>query len=197
MTASLVVLASGSGSNLQAILDACAAKTLNARVAFVVVNRREARALDRAEGAGVPTLYHPLKWYLETGRTRADYDADLAARVAEHHPDWIILAGWMHVLGMSFLGRFPGKVINLHPALPGQFPGVDAIQRAFEAFTRGEIYETGIMIHYVPDAGVDTGPVIASQRVPILPGDSLETLTARMHAAEHALLVETLKTLTG
>ncbi len=190
MTANLAVLASGNGSNLQAILDACTAKTLAARVVFVVSNRRDARALDRAEIAGVPTLYHPLKWYTETGRTREDYDADLAGHVLQYKPDWVILAGWMHVLSMAFLRHFPNRVINLHPALPGQFPGVNAIERAYEAFGRGEITETGIMVHYVPDTGVDTGPVIASLSVPILASDSLESLTERMHAAEHRLLIE-------
>ncbi len=193
----LVVLASGNGSNLGAILAACADGTLAAHVAFVVVNRKTARALDRAESAGVPSLYHPLKWYLDTGRTREDYDAELAAQVRRYAPDWVILAGWMHILSSAFLAQFPGRVINLHPALPGQFPGIDAIERAFEAFGRGEITETGVMIHYVPDAGVDTGPTIVTVRVPILASDTLESLTERMHAAEHKLLIETLKSLLG
>jgi formyltetrahydrofolate-dependent phosphoribosylglycinamide formyltransferase len=197
MTAKLVVLASGNGSNLGAILAACADGSLDAKVVFVVVNRKTARALDRAEAAGVPALYHPLKWYLDTGRTREDYDAELAAQVRRYAPDWVVLAGWMHILSPAFLGQFPGRVINLHPALPGQFPGVEAIARAFEAFGRGEITETGVMIHYVPDAGVDTGPAIATVRVPITATDTLDSLTERMHAAEHKLLIETLKGLVG
>ncbi|MHB8625310.1 MAG: phosphoribosylglycinamide formyltransferase [Aggregatilineales bacterium] len=193
--AALVVLASGDGSNLQAILDACAARTLPARVACVVCNRKAARAIDRAETAGVPVLYHPLKWYTDTGRTRVEYDADLAAQITEYAPDWIVLAGWMHVLSMAFLGRFPGKVINLHPALPGQFPGTHAIERAYEAYSRGEITETGVMVHFVPDEGVDVGAPIATGRVSFVADESLESFTARMHVTEHDLLIEALRKL--
>ena len=191
----LVVFASGDGSNLQAILDACAAGTLAAQVACVVCNRKSAHAIDRAETAGVPVLYHPLKWYTDTGRSRAEYDSDLADQSAKYAPDWIVLAGWMHVLSMAFLSRFPGKVINLHPALPGQFPGTHAIERAYEAFTRGDITETGVMVHFVPDEGVDVGTPIAIRHVPFTAGESLDAFTARMHSAEHELLVGALHTL--
>jgi folate-dependent phosphoribosylglycinamide formyltransferase PurN len=101
----------------------------------------------------------------------------------------------MHVLSMAFLGRFSGKVINLHPALPGQFAGTHAIERAYEAFIRGEISETGVMVHFVPDEGVDVGPAIATVRVPFVTGESVEVFTARMHIAEHKLLVEALHNL--
>ncbi len=193
--AALAVLASGEGSNLQVILDACANGTLPARVAIVVCNRKAARAIDRAEEAGVPVLYHPLKWYLDTDRTRAEYDAALAEQIAAYKPDWIVLAGWMHVLSSAFLSRFPGRVINLHPALPGQFPGTDAIARAHEAFQRCQIQETGVMIHYVPDEGIDTGPAIAVMPVPLHEDEALESFTVRMHAAEHTLLIDTLQKL--
>jgi len=193
--ADLVVLASGDGSNLQAILDACADGRLAAQVVFVVCNRKTARAIDRAERMGVPVLYHPLKWYLDTGRTRIDYDADLAEQVAKYAPDWIVLAGWMHILSMAFLSKFPDKVINLHPALPGEFPGTHAIERAYEAFGRGEISETGIMVHFVPDEGVDVGAPIAITKIPMVEGESLEALEARMHNAEHELLIQAVKSL--
>jgi len=190
--AGLVVLASGEGSNLQAILDSCTDGTLGARVVLVVCNRKAAHAIERAEAAGVPVLYHPLKWYIDTGRTRVEYDADLAERVAKYAPDWIVLAGWTHVLSMAFLGCFSGKVINLHPALPGQFPGTHAIERAHEAFAHGKITETGVMVHFVPDEGVDVGPIIATVRLQLVAGESLDVLTARMHTAEHALLIDAL-----
>jgi formyltetrahydrofolate-dependent phosphoribosylglycinamide formyltransferase len=193
--ANLVVLASGDGSNLQAILDACASGYLAAQVVFVICNRRNARAIDRAERMGVPVLYHPLKWHLDTGRTRAEYDADLAEQVAKYSPDLIVLAGWMHILSMAFLGKFPNKVINLHPALPGQFPGTHAIERAYEAFGRGNISETGIMVHFVPDEGVDVGAPIAITKIPMISGESLEALEARMHSAEHDLLIAAIKQL--
>src|SRR6185436_17239729 len=112
---------------------------------------------------------------------------------APYQPDWVILAGWMHVLGMSFLEHYPNRVVNLHPALPGQFPGTNSIARAFEAYQQGEITETGIMVHLVPDAGVDDGPTLATVTVPIHPDDTLETLEERMHEAEHELLVNTLR----
>jgi len=101
----------------------------------------------------------------------------------------------MHVLSLAFLSRFPNRVINLHPALPGAFPGVNAIARAFAAYRRGAITATGVMVHLVPDEGVDCGPVIAQATVPILPDDTLESLEARIHAVEHELLVGALKRL--
>ncbi len=145
--------------------------------------------------ADIPTRYHPLKPYTDAGRSRAEYDADLATMVKEYKPQWIVLAGWMHILGNAFLQRFPYRVVNLHPALPGQFPGAHAIADAFEAYGRGEIKQTGAMVHLVPDEQVDRGPVIASVDVPIYPSDTLEMLTQRMHQAEHGLLVNALQRL--
>ncbi len=187
--ARLVVLVSGNGTNLQAIIDACEAGRLPARVVAVISNRKRAYALERARRHGIPTHVHLLKPYLQAGRTRRDYDADLADLVARYDPDLIVLAGWMHILSMAFLSRFPHKVINLHPALPGQFPGMHAIERAWEAYRRGEISHTGVMVHWVPDEEVDAGPVIATETVPIYPNDTLETLTERVHQVEHRLLV--------
>jgi formyltetrahydrofolate-dependent phosphoribosylglycinamide formyltransferase len=195
MTATFAVLISGNGSNLQAIIDAIAAGHLDARIAVVVSNRKDAFGLLRAERAGIPTRYHPLKPYRDRGADRSAYDADLAALLAEYQPDWIVLAGWMHIFSNAFVARFPGRIINLHPALPGQFPGAHAIEDALTAFHRGEIDETGIMVHLVPDERVDEGPVLATRRVPIHAEDTLESLFTRIHAAEHALLVETLQTL--
>lgn len=193
--ARMVVLASGNGSNLQAILDACAAGSLPAQVVAVISDRKTAYALERARAHGIPALYHPFKPYADSGKSRTDYDADLAALVRTHQPDWVILAGWMRLLTMAFLSEFPQRVVNLHPALPGAFPGTHAIARAYQAYRRGEITHTGIMIHLVPDEGIDNGPVLAQQIVPILPEDSLETLEARIHTAEHHLLVTTLRDL--
>lgn len=188
----LAVLVSGYGSNLQAILDACAEGRLPARVAVVVSNRREAYALERARQAGIPALYHPLKPYTSSGRSRAEYDADLASLLQPYAPAWVVLAGWMHVLSDAFLRHFPNRVVNLHPALPGQFPGVNAIARAYAAYQRGEIEGTGVMVHLVPDEAVDAGPVIAMAPVPIFPTDTLADLEARVHQTEHELLVSAL-----
>lgn len=189
----LVILISGSGSNLQAILDAVADGRLTAVPTLVVANRQNAYGLVRAENAGVPTAYFPFKPYREAGKSREDYDADLAELIRPYQPDLIILAGWMHILSAAFLNHFPNRVINLHPALPGQFAGTHAIQRAHEAYQRGEITHTGCMVHLtIPE--VDAGPVIAQAQVPILPGDSLADLEERMHRAEHVLLVTAVQT---
>lgn len=189
--ATLVVLVSGNGTNLQAVLDACATGVLPAKVSAVFANKPEAYGLERARTAGVPAICLPKPKDME----REIYDRELAVRVSAYEPDWVILAGWMRVLTDNFLERFPGRVINLHPALPGEFPGTHSIERAFEASRRGEIYQTGVMVHLVPDEGVDSGPVLNAEAVPILPEDTLETLEARVHEVEHRLLVETVRLL--
>jgi phosphoribosylglycinamide formyltransferase-1 len=189
--ARLVVFVSGSGSNLQVILDACAAGELPAQVVAVISNKRDAYGLQRAQQANIPTIAKPKP----LTQDRADYDTELADIVASYEPDWIVLAGWMRLFTSNFLSRFPNRVINLHPALPGTFPGTHAIERAFNAYTQGEIGHTGIMVHLVPDEGVDAGPVLAQTIVPIHTTDTIETLEARIHTAEHKLLVETLNNL--
>jgi formyltetrahydrofolate-dependent phosphoribosylglycinamide formyltransferase len=186
----IVVLASGSGTNLQAILDACADGRLPGRVAAVISNKQSG-ALQRAADAGVPYVHVAPR----PGESRADYDARLADIASGFGPDWVVLAGWMRILSMSFLGWFPGMVVNLHPALPGELPGVDAIERAWHEAREGSRDRTGVMVHLVPDEGVDDGPVLASEVVPIHPADNLASLTERVHATEHRLLVDTLATL--
>ncbi|MFM8874649.1 MAG: phosphoribosylglycinamide formyltransferase [Anaerolineae bacterium] len=189
MTARLVVLISGNGSNLQAILDACKSRELNAEVISVISNKADAYGLIRAKNAGAEAV-HFAKLSTET---RQEYDQRLADYVTTKQPDYIILAGWMRILSSAFLSSFPNKVINLHPALPDTFPGTHAIERAFEAYQRGEIDHTGVMVHLVPDEGVDNGPVLATEIVSINKEDTLETLEARVHQTEHVLLVNTLK----
>lgn len=192
----LAVLISGFGSNLQAILDAIAAGEIaGAEVSLVVSNRKDAYGIQRAVQAGVPAVYFPLAPYTRAGRPRADYDADLAALLRAFCAQWVVLAGWMHVLSNAFLRHFPGRVINLHPALPGTFPGTEAIARAYEALQRGEIAHTGVMVHLVPDEGVDEGPVLAQEVVPLYPQEALEELEVRIHAVEHRLLVTVLRSL--
>lgn len=148
-----------------------------------------------------------MKPYTAGGKSREEYDSDLARRVAELQPDLIVLAGWMHILSPAFLGRFepdpaagaPARkripIINLHPALPGQFNGANAIERAFEAYKAGTLPlgdRTGIMVHGVT-AVVDVGHVYATREVPVLPADSLHDLEQRIHAAEHRLLVDVVR----
>jgi phosphoribosylglycinamide formyltransferase 1 len=189
--ARLVVLVSGYGSNLQALLDAIISGALPAQVVAVISDQPDAFGLERARHAGVPAVTHAKP----KGQDRRAYDAGLAELIAGYTPDWVVLAGWMRLLTSSFLSRFPERVVNLHPALPGTFPGTHAIDRAHAAYGRGEIAHTGVMVHLVPDEGVDSGPVLAQRIVPIQPDDTLEQLMARIHATEHTLLTETLATL--
>ena len=190
MAAKLAVLISGSGTNLQAILDACAHGRLDAEVAVVVSNKRKAYGLTRAAEAGVPTMVMNPRKFMRDGGSRDGYDAELARRVEQAYaPDLVVLAGWMLILSPAFLDRFPGKVLNLHPALPGQFAGTHAIHRAHAAFQAGEIQHTGVMVHWVVPE-VDAGPTIAVAQVEIRPGEPVETLEERIHATEHRLMVE-------
>ncbi len=188
----LAVFVSGSGSNLQAILDAITDGRLDVEVVLVVSNRKNAYGLTRAENAGIPTLYFSLKSYRDAGKTREAYDTDLAQKVSEYQPDLVVLAGWMHVLSPAFLDHFRRRVINLHPALPGTFVGIGGIEWAFEAYQNGEIQHGGCMVHYViPE--VDAGAVITQATVPILPDDTLDTYAQRVHATEHQIMVEAIE----
>lgn len=187
----IVVLASGSGSNLQALLDACHDGRLPARIVAVVSDRPDAYALERAWNADVPAIHLGV----EPDEARAGYDARLADVVAGYRPGLVVLAGWMRILTMAFLGRFPERVVNLHPALPGELPGTRAVERAWHEAMAGERTRTGVMVHLVPDEGVDDGPVLATREIPIRPDDTLESLTARVHEVEHVVLVDTLAAL--
>ena len=185
----LVVLISGNGTNLQAILDACQSGVLPAQVVGAVSNKPDAYGLARAQKAGVPTIV------LEKveGQDRREYDTILAEKVAAFAPDWVVLAGWMRILTSVFLDKFPNPVINLHPALPGTFPGTHAIERAYEAWQKGETDRSGVMVHLVPDENVDDGPILAVDEILFNPGEALETFDERVHTIEHRLLVDTLK----
>ncbi|KAJ3060763.1 hypothetical protein HK102_009369, partial [Quaeritorhiza haematococci] len=205
----IAVLISGFGSNLQALIDAAKDGTLNAEIALVVSNRKAAYGLQRAQDAGIPTMVFPLKPYKDQGKSRVDYDIDLARKIVQFfdstsdskqtdsangkaagEPDLVVLAGWMHILSAEFLDILPkGRVMNLHPALPGQFDGAHAIERAFTAFKEGKIQHTGVMVHRViPE--VDRGEVILQRIVPIEKDDTLESLEERIHKVEHGLIVE-------
>lgn len=180
----IVVLASGSGSNAQALIDAAAADRLGGgSVVAVVTNRAAAGVSERAKRAGVAVAVVTAR----SGEPRPDYDTRLGDVVAAHRPDLVVLAGWMRILTQGFLDRFP--TINLHPARPGELAGVGAIERAWDEFRAGARTDTGVMVHWVPDERVDAGPVIATADVPIHEGDTLAELEARVHAVEHDLLV--------
>ncbi len=170
------------------MLDACADGRIDGQVVAVVSNRPDVFALQRADAAGVPAVHIGL----HPGEERAEYDARLADLIAGFEPDLIVLAGWMRVLTMSFLGWFPRQVINLHPALPGDLPGTNSIERAWNEAVAGTRTATGVMVHLVPDDGVDDGPVLATAAVAIDPSSTLEEFETVMHAAEHRLLVDVL-----
>jgi phosphoribosylglycinamide formyltransferase 1 len=199
MTARIAVLVSGNGSNLQAILDACETGKIPGKVIAVVSDQREALALTRAREAQVPiVVVHARPGTTGVALKLADrraWDTTLADIVESADPDWIVLAGFMRVLTSSFLDRFQDKVINLHPALPGEFAGTRAIERAHAEFVAGLRTKTGVMVHLVPDEGIDDGPVLGIQEILIEPGESLERLTARVREVEHEVLVDTLSNL--
>ena len=168
----LVVLISGNGSNLQAILDACSSSELPASVVCVISNKADAYGLVRAKNAGVEAIHFAK----QENKSRNDYDSRLAELVTAKQPEYVILTGWMRILTSAFLNQFPGSIINLHPALPGTFPGTHAIEHAYAAYQRGEIQHTGVMVHLVPDEGVDNGPVLGQQVIAFKSGKSLRTI---------------------
>jgi phosphoribosylglycinamide formyltransferase-1 len=182
MRARLVVLVSGAGTNLQALLDACADPAYGADVVAVGADRTGIEALDRAERASVPTFTHRVKDY----PGRADWDGALAASCREARPDLVILAGFMKLVGPAFLDAFGGRLINTHPALLPAFPGMHGVRDALEHGVK----LTGCTVFLV-DAGTDTGPVIAQAAVPVLDDDDETTLHERVKVAERSLLVET------
>jgi phosphoribosylglycinamide formyltransferase-1 len=182
-----VVLVSGHGSNLQAVIDACAQGRLDAVVAAVVSNVADAFALERARAVGIPTVLAP-----HGGRDRREYDNELAYTVESYAPDLVVLAGWNRLLTSAFLSHH--TTINLHPAKPGTFPGLGAIERAYAAWLQDGRTQGGVMVHYVPDEGVDDGPVIGWEPVELRAGDTLEEYRQRVHQAEHRLLVDSIGT---
>lgn len=180
----LVVFASGAGTNFKAILDACNNRIIPAQVKALVFNREAAGCAAIAKEHDVPIHYAP--WDNTTQRER--YDSKLGAVVNEINPDLIVLAGWMHVFTKNFLNYVNAPVINLHPALPGQFPGKDAIGDAWTSFCANKITETGVMTHYVVEE-VDAGAVLSQVTVPILRTDSKNSLTARVKNVEKGCLI--------
>ncbi|MCP3990931.1 MAG: phosphoribosylglycinamide formyltransferase [Actinomycetia bacterium] len=183
----LAVLVSGSGSNLAAIIAACSDGSLEAEIGVVISNRVDAYALERAKDAGIAVEVAPHE-----GTDRASYDQDLAYTVASHDVDLVVLAGWDRILTTYFVSHH--RTINLHPAKPGTFRGLGAIERAFAAWQEGTIDHGGVMVHYVPDEGVDDGPVISWEPVPFVDGDTLHSYSERVHQVEHRILVASIGT---
>ena len=179
----LVVLASGNGSNLQAILD-----TLHGRDGIEVVgvgsDKPDARALERARDAGVETAVFPRDGYAD----RAERDAAMAGWIESRGADLVVLAGYMQLLSAGFVERFRNRIVNIHPALLPAFPGLDAIGQALDAGVK----TTGVTVHFV-DEGVDTGPPIVQREVPVPAGRDRAALEAEIHAVEHELYPEAIR----
>ncbi len=180
----LAVLASGRGSNLQAILDACETPGFPARVVVVVSDREGALALERAAARGVPTRFVNTKDFAD----RSAYDAALASAVEAPAVGLVCLAGFMRVLGPGFIRSFPGRIMNVHPSLLPAFPGLAAQRQALEY----GVCVAGATIHFV-DEGVDTGPIILQASVPVHPDDTEESLSARILREEHRLYPEAIR----
>ena len=177
----LVVLVSGSGTNLQALLDACEDPAYGARVVAVGADRDDIEGLARAERAGVPTFVKKVGQFT----SREHWDRALADTVAGFEPDLVVLAGFMKLVGAEFLDRFGGRVVNTHPALSPAFPGMRGPAEALEYGVK----VTGCTL-FVVDAGVDTGPIVAQRAVPVEDDDTVDTLHERIKVAERGMLVD-------
>lgn len=180
----IAVLVSGNGSNLQALINAREAGTLSADIVLVISNKSNAYALERAERAGIANVCIPHRQY----PTRSEFDAAVVAELRKHAVDWVVFAGFMRLVTPILLDAYPERILNIHPSLLPAFPGTDAIQQALDYGAK----ITGCSVHLVT-AEMDSGPIVGQRAVLIEPGDTLETLSARIHAAEHDLLVSSVE----
>lgn len=175
----IVVLISGSGSNLQAIIDACSAGLIkNSQITAVISNKENAYGLERARNANIEAIHIASNQYAD----REQYDEALADCIAQFKPDVVILAGFMRILSADFVRRFKGKMLNIHPSLLPKYPGLNTHQRAMDA---GDDVH-GTSVHFVTEE-LDGGPVILQARVPIFDNDTVEEVTARVQKQEHAI----------
>jgi phosphoribosylglycinamide formyltransferase-1 len=177
----VVVLVSGSGTNLQALLDAAADPAYGAAIVAVGSDRDGIEGLTRAERAGIPTFWHRVKDF----DSRADWDVAFTAAVDAYRPDLVVSAGFMKLLGPAFLAAYGGRILNTHPALSPSFPGMHGPSEALEYGVK----VTGCTL-FVVDAGVDTGPIVAQSAVPVLEDDTAESLHERIKTVERVMLVE-------
>ena len=183
MTTRLVVLVSGAGTNLQALIDACADPAYGARVVAVGADRDGIEGLARADRAGIPTFVKKVSQF----SSREHWDRAMATSVAGFEPDLIVLAGFMKLVSDDFLTRFENRVVNTHPALSPSFPGMHG---PADALAYG-VKVTGATL-FIVDGGVDTGPIVAQTVVPVIDDDSVESLHERIKIAERTMLVDTI-----
>ena len=188
----IVILISGNGSNLQAVIDAIKNGKLSfLSIAAVISDRKDAYGLQRAKENNIPAVYFPFNKKKED---RISYDERLAKEIEKYCPHIIFCLGFLHVFSHPFVTKFTGKLINLHPALPDTFTGLNCIEKQYKAIENGEITEAGIMCHYV-DSGVDTGEVIARKKIAIDRRMSLKDFEEAIHKEEHHLVVEVVQML--
>lgn len=180
----IAIFVSGNGSNLQALIDATSLGKLRAEIMLVVCDRPGAFALTRAKEAGLATLvFNPREF-----SSKVVYEEMIATKLAELQVEYLVLAGYMRIIGPTLLDRYPQRIINIHPSLLPLFPGKDGVGQALKA----GVTETGVTIHYV-DEGIDTGPIIAQERISISPGESRASLESRIHKVEHRLYPQVLE----
>ncbi len=182
----IAILISGNGTNMEKIIESCESGVLDAEVALVISDKPNAPGIAKARARHVRTI---VRTYA-ADRSREQNEAPIVETIARERIDWIVLAGFMRILSGDFVRRFRGRIVNIHPSLLPAFPGAHAIEDALEA----KADFTGVTVHIV-DELVDHGPVMAQEEVPIYPGDSLETLSERIHAVEHRLYPRTLQQL--
>ncbi|MEH7464083.1 phosphoribosylglycinamide formyltransferase [Bacillus thuringiensis] len=182
----LAIFASGSGSNFQALVDAVEAGRLDAQLSLLICDQPGARVVDRANDHHVPCFSFSAKAY----ESKEAFEQEILKKLQEYEIDWIILAGYMRLIGPTLLTAYGGRIVNIHPSLLPSFPGKDAVGQAIEA----SVKVTGVTIHYV-DAGMDTGPIIAQEAVTVSADDTRESLQKKIQLVEHRLYVDTVKSL--
>lgn len=185
MTTKIAVFASGSGSNFQAIQESIERGELDAKIELLVTDKPNAYVVKRAENFNIPVFAFSPKNY----ESKATYEAEIVERLKEKSIEWIVLAGYMRLIGETLLSAFPKRIVNIHPSLLPSFPGKDAIGQAMDHGVK----VTGVTVHYV-DEGMDTGPIISQVAVEVVDGNREET-EERIHAVEHQLYTKTLKQL--
>lgn len=174
----VAVLVSGKGSNLEAVINACQKKQIQAKVCVVISNKKEALALQKAKKAAIPAEYIP-----DPKSSKEEFEQKLINCIKQHQVELVVLAGFMKIISPFFIKQFPNKIINIHPSLLPAFPGLHAQKQAFDYGVK----ISGATVHFV-DSGCDTGPIILQETVPVLADDTLESLSARILVKEHQIL---------
>lgn len=174
----LAIFASGSGTNFQAIVDGVKTGKITAEVALMVCDKKGAFVIERAVKEQIPTFVFQAKDY----ESKADYEKEILHLLKEKEIDFIVLAGYMRLIGPTLLNEYEGRIVNIHPSLLPAFPGKDAIGQAL----RAGVKVSGVTVHYV-DAGMDTGPIIAQKAIEIVEDDTVETVAGKIHQVEHEL----------